>query len=64
MIPHCSRILGIGVVIIFVLSGGNRVTCPPIERSSIELPMYMGGHVIRSIVDESYYSLWEVAKSH
>lgn len=60
MIPHCSRILGIWIVIILVLPRGNHVTRPSIKRSSIELPVYVGGHVLWPIVNEPHYSLYVI----
>ena len=57
MIPYCSRVLSVGVVVIFVLPRSDLVTRPAIKWSTIVLSVYVNCHVGISIVGESHNGL-------
>jgi hypothetical protein len=58
MIPYCTRILSIRIVVILILARSSVVRGPPVKRRPIVLSVDVNRHVRRSIIRESHNSLF------
>lgn len=57
MVPDCSCILCIWIVVVFVLARQRIVCCPSIKGSTIVLAMHVDGRICWTDVVEPYNSL-------